>query len=205
MLWDKGRDIVVKSQDLYIDIDIEADGIAGHGSILSIGAQSPFGESFYSEVKPNGSDFLPDHRQFCEDHGLEHERLMIEAPEASVVMGGLDLWLRSLILKYEKQPVFTAYNAAFDWSHVDLAFFKAGIDNIFGVAPFDLKSLAIALNSDWDFTSTIKSGLPKEIIPDSDFTHHALEDARYQQKLHFGMAALLGNKSYRFLTKGDQK
>lgn len=201
-LWAAGREIVVAAPQHYIDIDVEADGIAGHGSMLSIGAQSPTGESFYTEIKPYSQDYLPGHRQFCEAHGLQHERLMDEAPELDVAIGGLQRWLHELGSIDGKAPVFTAYNAAFDWAHVDLAFIKAGVnDNPFGIAPFDLKSLALPLTGDWDFSKTKKSKLPPEIVPDGDFTHHALEDAQYQQKLHFGMAALLGARAYQTITR----
>lgn len=196
-LWTVGRDIVLGAPQLYVDVDVEADGIAGYGSMLSIGAQSPTGENYYSEIRPEGNNFLEGHRQFCEEHGLQYERLMDEAPESAVVMNELKNWLYDLTETYGKQPVFTAYNAAYDWAHVDLSFLRAGIiDNPFGIAPFDLKSLAMPLSGQWDFIKTKKSQLPPEIVPDGDFTHNALEDAQYQQKLHFGMAALLGAVKY---------
>jgi hypothetical protein len=196
-IWQRGQEIVLSAPQLYIDVDVEADGIAGHGSMLSVGAQSPTGESYYSEIKPYDEAFLAGHRQFCEDHGLQHERLLAEAPELQLVMGGFRQWLAELADRHNKPPVFTAYNAAFDWAHVDLSFLRAGVeDNPFGIAPFDIKSLAQPLSGAWDFSKTKKSRLPSIIVPDGDFTHHALEDSRYQQKLHFGMAGLLGRKAY---------
>ena len=192
-LWAEGREIVLGAPQLYVDVDVEADGVAGHGSMLSLGAQSPTGESFYSEIKPYTEDFKPGNRQFCEDHGLERERLMTEAPELATVMPDFAQWLEDLRATHDKKPVFTAFNAGFDWAFVDLYFVKAGFDkNPFGIAPFDLKSLALPLTGEWDWSSTSKSKLPKEIVPEEEFSHHALEDARWQQKLHFGMAALLG-------------
>ncbi|MFZ1301198.1 MAG: hypothetical protein WAQ27_01295 [Candidatus Microsaccharimonas sp.] len=191
-LWERGRSIVLEAPQLYVDVDVEADGIAGYGSMLSVGAQSPTGESFYSEIRPYSRLFLPGHREFCEEHGLERERLFAEAPDVEVAMNGLAQFIAGLEAKYAKKPVLTAFNAAFDFAHVDLAFKEAHVeDNPFGFAPFDLKSLAIPLTGDWNFSLTKKSALPPEIVPDGDFTHHALEDAQYQQKLHFGMAALL--------------
>ncbi len=193
-LYIRGREVVLAAPQNYVDVDIEADGIAGFGSMLSIGAQSPTGESFYSEIKPYSADFLPGHRAFCEEHGLEHERLLDEAPEVHEVMDAYQEWLVELQRKTGKQAVFTAFNAAFDWAHVDLAFVRSGIiENPHGIAPFDLKSLALPL-AGWDWKKTAKSKLPPEIIPNGDFTHHALEDAQYQQKIHFGAAALLGDR-----------
>lgn len=192
-LWAIGREKVLAAPQLYVDVDVEADGIAGHGSMLSIGAQSPTGESFYSEIRPYSKKYLPGHRQFCEAHGLEHERLMDEAPVVEVVMERYRSWIESLLRKTGKKAVFTAFNAAFDWAHVDYAFAKSRLDNPHGIAPFDLKSLAVPVVG-WDWDHTKKSKLPAEILPDGDFTHHALEDAQYQQKIHFGLTSLLGTR-----------
>lgn len=192
----RGKEIVLSAPQLYIDVDVEADGIAGYGSMLSIGGQSPTGESFYSEIKPISEDFRDYQRDFCETHGLQRERLMREAPEYDRVMAEFNEWVAGLSEAQGKPPVFTAFNAAFDWGFVDMYFAKAGFKNPFGIAPFDLKSLALPLTGNWDWSKTSKSKLPDILIPDGDFTHHALEDAQYQQKLHFGMAALLGAEKY---------
>lgn len=193
-VFERGREIVLAARQLYVDVDIEADGIAGHGSMLSIGAQSPMGESFYQEIKPITNDFKPGNREFCEQHGLQRERLLQEAPDFKEVMTDFHSWVTDISKTAGKPPVFTAFNAAFDWAFVDLYFIKAGYEkNPFGIAPFDLKSLALPLTGEWDWTKTSKNKLPAIIIPEGDFTHHALEDAQYQQKLHFGMAALLGS------------
>lgn len=202
VIWDRGREIVLSSPQLFVDVDVEADGIAGHGSMLSIGAQSPSGESFYSEIKPAFPDFLPRNREFCESHGLEHSRLLREAPSFYDVMQEFSRWLEELKVKTSKPLVFTAFNASFDWAFVSLYFVKAGFNkNPFGFAPFDLKSLALPLVGNWDWDQTGKGKLPAIIVPDGDFIHHALEDARYQQKLHFGMAGILGRREYGIIAR----
>lgn len=191
-VFERGREIVLGAPQLYVDVDVEADGIAGYGSMLSIGAQSPTGESFYSEIRPITEDFKPGNREFCEQHGLQRERLLKEAPDFKEVMHKFHTWVTQLEDKTGKPPVFTAFNAAFDWAFVDLYFINAGYDkNPFGIAPFDLKSLSLPLTGEWDWTQTAKNKLPEVVIPEGDFTHNALEDAQYQQKIHFGMAALL--------------
>ncbi len=190
-LYERGREIVLAAPQLYVDVDIEADGKAGHGSMLSIGAQSPTGESYYSEIRPISEDFVLGQREFCETHGLPRERLLQEAPNFEQVMREFAEWLSELMQKHGKPVVFTAFNAAFDFAFVDMYFAKAGMDNPFGIAPFDLKSLALPLTGEWDWSKTSKNKLPPIIVPGGDFTHHALEDAQYQQKLHFGMAGLL--------------
>lgn len=189
---DTGKQIVLAAPQLYIDVDVEADGIAGYGSMLSLGAQSPTGESFYREIRPITEDYKPGNRDFCEQHNLQRDRLLREAPDADSVMSEFFGWVTEISQAAGKQAVFTAFNAAFDWAFVDLYFARAGLENPFGIAPFDLKSLALPLTGRWDWSKTSKSKLPEIIIPEGDFTHHALEDAQYQQKLHFGMAGLLG-------------
>ncbi len=187
-IFEKGQQIVSAAPQLFIDVDIESDGWAGYGSMLSLGAVSPDGQQFYSEIKPLYQEYVPTQRQFCETHGLPRARLLAEAPPFEEVMQSFSLWVTGLS---EKPAVFAAFNAGFDFGFVQLYFLRAGIKNPFGSAPFDLKSLALALNPSWDFSLTAKSQLPSEIIPPGDFTHHALEDAIYQQQLHFGMAGLL--------------
>lgn len=197
-IYNLGREIVLNAPQLYIDVDVEADGIAGFGSMLALGAQSPTGESFYSELKPTTELHVPRQREFCETHNLQRERLHNEAPEASRVMVDFQKWVKGLEDKYHKTPVLTAFGPDFDASFVKLYSAQAGIydDYPFALLPFDLKSLALPLSKNWDWSKTSKNNLPEIIIPEGDFTHHALEDAQYQQKLHFGMAALLGSKIY---------
>lgn len=200
-LWAKGQEIVTASPNIFIEVDVEADGIAGHGSMLSIGAQSITGASFYSEIKPVTSDFIPDQKQFCDEIGLERERLLREAPEANIVMVQFMDWLSGQKTETGKPAVFSAFNAGFDWAFFDLYRYKAGFDpSPFGIAPFDLKSVAITLNPNWDWRETRTSKLPKIILPDEPYIHHALSDAKYQQKIHFGLAGILGNQKYEELT-----
>jgi len=190
-----GAEIVARSPQLFIDVDIEADGIAGNGSMLSIGAKSVTGDSYYTEIKPSSDDFIPANKDFCEQHGLSRDRLLEEAPDLMEAMTSFYKWIEEQSYKSDKQPVFTAFNAAFDWAFVDLYFKKANLENPFGIAPFDLKSLAMALDSKWDWRDTRKDNLPEIIKPDRKFTHNALDDAEYQQEIHFAMAGLLARQN----------
>jgi len=193
-LWQQGQEILRASPQLFIDVDIEADGIAGHGSILSIGAAALDGETFYSELRPASDLFLPGNQAFCAEHGLDRERLLAEALDADVVMRQFYEWVIDLSLKYEKDPVFVGLNAGYDWPFIDLYFTQAGIPNPFGIAGDDLKSLVMPLGGRWDWNDTKKSRMPEAIKPEGDFTHHALEDAQYQQKIHFGAVALFATR-----------
>lgn len=194
-LWSAGREIVAAAPQTYIDVDVEADGIAGYGSMLALGAVSVNGAEYYSEIRPSSEEYIPGNRQFCEEHGLQRERLLDEARPFAEVMEEFHEWTVDNVCRtMGTRAVFAAFNAGFDWGHVDVSFARARLVNPYGVAPFDIKSLMIAYDRTWDWSGSGKDGFPEEIRPNEQFTHHALEDAQYQQKLHFGMAALLNNK-----------
>lgn len=191
---ERGRQIVQDAPQAYIDLDVEADGIPGYGSLRSVGGITPWGEEFYAEIKPHSERFLPKQHQFCEDHGLERERLLTEGRELEDVMHELNNWTQDIVKKHEKESaVLTAFNASFDYPWIDLGMKEAGIEhNPFGIAGFCIKSLAMSLGDGYDWRETAKGNLPGFLIPEGDFTHNALEDAAYQQPIHFAMVGHLG-------------
>ncbi len=189
-----GANHIQLAPQAFIDIDVESDGIAGYGSLLSIGAVSPWGDEFYAELRPVGDRYIPANRAFCEQHGLVRERLLDEGQRPEVAMAAFTDWTRVVVSRESKQcPVFTAYNASYDFPLVDTYYKQFEIANPYGHAAFCIKSLAMALraNAVWDWKQTGKGKLPANVVPEGDFTHHALEDARYQQKIHFRLAGLL--------------
>lgn len=195
---ERGQMIVQKAHELYIDVDVEADGIAGCGSLLSIGAVDPWGEGFYRELRPNDANgFLPGHRAFNNEHGLEHERLRDEGMEPARAMREFAEWAQASRERHQKLGVMVlvGFNNSYDFPLIDLEYARAGEDNPFGHAGYCIKSLAMALQlkKPWQYSwkQTGKSRLPAEVLPDGDFTHHALDDARYQQQVHYGLAGLL--------------
>lgn len=188
-----GQDILQQAPQLYIDLDVEADGVPGYGSLLSIGAVSPFGETFYTELQPSSEKFLPSNRSFAEAHNLERERLIQEGEEPHSALRNLVSWTTDLTELHGKdKAVLAAFNASFDFPWIDLATKEAGIQqNPFGVAGFCIKSLAMALPGEYNWRKTTKGNLPTELVPPGDFTHNALEDAVYQQQIHFALAGKL--------------
>lgn len=192
LLYERGMEIVQNAPQLYLDLDVEADGKAGYGSLLSVGAVSPWGEEFYAELKPTSDVWVQSQRDFAEAHGLERERLIREGKEPAEVMLDLVRWASSLKKKYQKLGcVITAFNASFDFAWVDLEITKANLKSPFGVAGYCIKSRAQGLEDGYDWRDTSKGRLPDSIVPDGDFTHNALEDAIYQQKVHFALAGLI--------------
>jgi hypothetical protein len=189
----QGQEIIQQAPQLYVDLDVEADGIPGCGSLLSIGAVSPYGEVFYTELQPASDKFLPSNRAFAEAHNLERERLLREGEEPQSALRNLTRWVIDLTELHGKdRPVLAAFNASFDFPWIDLAMKEAGVKrNPFGVAGFCIKSLAMALPGTYDWRKTSKGKMPAELVPPGDFTHNALEDAQYQQKVHFALAGKL--------------
>lgn len=192
-----GRDIVLASPQEMIDLDVEANGVPGYGSLLSVGAVTAHGETFYQEIKPTSDRYLRANHDFCEAHNLEHERLMDEGEELSDVMHDLRDWTNDVTQVHQKRsPVLAAFNASFDFPWVDLGFKESGImRNPYGVAGFCIKSMAMALQpTTYDWRQTSKGRLPAEIVPPGDFTHNALEDAIYQQQIHFALVGALATR-----------
>jgi hypothetical protein len=132
----RGRDIIQQAPQLYIDLDVEADGIPGYGSLLSIGAVSPYGETFYTELQPSSEKYLLSNRSFAEAHSLERERLLREGEEPQSAIRNLARWAMDLTeLRNKDKPVLAAFNASFDFPWVDLAMKEAGIQQIRLVSP----------------------------------------------------------------------
>lgn len=202
---ERGEAIVSAAPQLYVDVDVEADGKPGYGSLLSIGAtasrytlsepepndEQSYGlqqEKFYRELKPTSEEYVPSQREFCESHGLVRERLLEEGMEPADAVMELADWENRTRQKFGKESsVAVGFNASFDFPWIDLEMTRAGLDNPFGNAGYCIKSLAQILSPDYDWGMTSKSQLPSDVLPSSDFTHNALEDAIYQQGMHFAM------------------
>lgn len=194
---ERGREIVKKSPELFIDIDVEADGVAGQGSLLSLGAVDPWGDTFYREIQPvEANGFIPDYREFTDTHGMEHDRLLREgAPIGQTLVEFAD-WAKERQAVHEKAGAIAlvGFNASYDYPLVNLEYIRANIESPFGIAGYCVKSLAMALNrEDYSWKQTGKSRLPKELLPEEEFTHHDLDDARYQQAIHYGLIGMLRN------------
>ncbi|MBP7807433.1 hypothetical protein KA047_02960 [Candidatus Saccharibacteria bacterium] len=191
-LYERGREIIQAAPELYVDLDVEADGVPGYGSLRSAGALTPWGDEFHCEIKPTSNLSIPSQDAFCEAHGQERERLLEEGLEPAHAMQGLAEWTLRMQMKYRKLgSVLTAYNASFDFPWINLEMVKAGIDNPYGIAGYCIKSRALELSGKYSWRDTKKSRLPAIIVPEGDFTHNPIEDAHYQQKIHFALVGLL--------------
>ncbi len=192
---ERGREEVHKAPELFIDFDVEADGVAGKGSLLSIGAVDPWGDTFYRELRPNDANgFIQDYREFNDEHGMEHERLMEEGVDPAEAMYDLAEWAKGRREVHEKVGgiALVGFNGSYDFPLVNLEFVRAGIDSPFGHAGYCVKSLAMGLRRDaYSWKRTGKGSLPAIVLPEGDFTHNGLEDAQYQQQVHYGLIGVL--------------
>lgn len=180
-----GEEIIQAAPQLYLDIDVEADGIPGYGSLLSVGAVSPWGDTYYAELKPTSERYIEEYHDFCEAHQLERSYLLQNGRNLNEVMEELQTWTHELVETHHKEhAVLTAFNASYDFPWINLAMQEVGIESPFGVAGYCIKSLANQLSRNYDWRMTSKGKLPAVVVPAGDFTHNALEDAQYQQKIH---------------------
>ncbi|MGB4762054.1 MAG: 3'-5' exonuclease [Candidatus Saccharimonas sp.] len=189
----RGKEVVQSAPQLYIDLDVESDGWPGYGSLLSVGAVSPWGEQFYRELRPTSEFYIPVNREFIAQHGLDYERLCDEGIEPAEAMRQLAEWEAELRERYGKvgKSVLAAFNASYDFPMINLEYVKAGLESPFGITGYCIQSLAQALRPGYDWRNVRKKSLPLEVVPAGDFTHNALEDAIWQQELHFAMVGLL--------------
>ena len=191
----RGRAIVQTARQLYIDLDVESDGPAGIGSLLSVGAVSPFegDEDFYAELRPTDKPGLPHSRKFCEKHGLERARLLQEGEDPREVMLRLRRWVNQLTINHGKSgAVLVAYPSWFDFGLINTTMLEHGLPNPFGLNGHCVQSLAMALGiHSYNWEGLSRANLPPELLPPWPFTHNALQDALYQQAMHFAMVGLL--------------
>jgi hypothetical protein len=190
----KGLDMLLEAPQTIVSVDLEADGVAGMGSMLQLAAKSITGEEFYApSIKPHFDHFIPGHREFNDAHGLEYTRLVATGRPAEEVMGEFHEWAAKLEKDFKKPLVLNGVNAGYDHAILDLYFKTFGYENPFGPAAFDTKSLALIFSANWDWDSTKKSRMPSVLKPQAEFTHDALEDVRYQDQLLLGIVGVLSD------------
>jgi len=161
--------------ELYICVDVETAGpIPGDYSLLSIGActldDQP--QTFYIELKPENANFTP---EAADVHHLSMERLQAEGIPPREALRRFEEWIAAQASP-GMQPLFVAFNAAFDWMFVNYYFLHYLGHNPFGHAAIDIKAFYMGLSGKrWAHTSWrfIDPVYKKE----HSLTHHALQDA----------------------------
>jgi ribonuclease T len=170
-----------ESCEVYICVDVETSGpIPGDYSLLSIGACAIYepASTFYIELKPINESITA---ESINVHKLSMQRLTVEGVAPKEALQRFEEWLKS-VTTFGQQPVFVAFNAAFDWMFVNYYFFHYLGHNPFGHAALDIKALYMGQTGvPWSQTSW------RFIIPEytekPQLTHHALQDALDQADL----------------------
>ena len=175
------------NNDLYISVDIEADGpYPGDYSMLSLGAKAlgidgAAGE-FYVEMRPISENFVPEALAVCEQGGLDREALIRSGVPANQAMTRFRNWLADLAQKTGKRPVFCSFST-WDWAYVYWYFMKYLDKSPMGHSSLDMKSLYLGkYGGTWPETGKkgIKKHHPELLAGAGRHTHNALDDAKEQ-------------------------
>ena len=170
-----------KPNEEFISVDIETSGPNPREyALLSIGActiTEPR-KTFYVELKPDMDGSVEEALAIS---NLSLEKLQKEGVPAKDAMQKFSQWLGDVISE-KSQPVFTAFNAPFDWIFINDYFHRYLGHNPFGHKALDIKALYMGLRkTKWAETSYNK--VNKKTGIEIMLTHHALEDAIQQAKI----------------------
>jgi ribonuclease T len=174
----------------FISVDVETAGPnPGKYALLSIGActiHEPR-ETFYIELQPDKTAFT-DEALAVSNLPLEH--LHKAGTPARVAMTRFADWVEH-VTPIQDQPVFTAFNAPFDWMFVNDYFHRYLGYNPFGHKALDIKALYMGLRkTQWSETSYHQ--IVNECCVDTPLSHHALEDAIQQAKIFQSLLSEIG-------------
>ncbi len=165
-----------------ISVDVETAGPApGAYPLLSIGAclVDDIGTGFYVELKPDRDASIPDALAVS---GLDLATLQRNGTAAPQAMAEFADWVREVSPASTHQPVFVAFNAAFDWMFVQEYFTRYDITNPFGHSAMDIKAYYAGFTGcAWHETSM--RHLAQRYDDVETLSHNALADARDQAQL----------------------
>lgn len=168
-------------QDFFIVVDIEAAGpIPGKYAMLSLGAATLGDpqETFYIELQPDSTSYQ---KEALSISGLSMEDLSISGIPPADAMQQLADWVHTATPE-SQTPVFTAFNAPFDWMFVNEYFHRYLSYNPFGHKALDIKALFMGLYR-VPFSATSHHHITQHFGMTSTLSHHALEDAVQEAKL----------------------
>jgi len=168
-------------QECFISVDIETAGpVPSSYAILSIGAclVDDADQTFYVELQPEHTRAVPEALAVT---GLSIDDLMSRGERPQRAMEMFEDWVLSECPAGHR-PVFTAFNAAFDWMFVADYFERFLGRNPFGHSALDIKAFAMgAGNTSWAATSM--DVLAARHLGGRALTHNALADAQDQAEL----------------------
>ena len=166
---------------IYISVDIETAGPNPTDyPLLAIGAcrvDRPE-VSFYIELIPD--------RQGVEEEALAVSNLDLEALRVNGTHAGEALQAFASWIEQQtggdKQAVFVAFNAPFDWMFIADYFHRYLGHNPFGYQALDIKALYMG-KFDVDWGRTNMAEVTEALAIPIELSHHALEDAQDQARI----------------------
>ena len=177
----------VASLEAYVSVDVEAAGPnPSQYSLLSIGAclVADPQRTFYVELQPVNGNFTPEALAVSR---LSLEELAERGLPPAEAMTRFEAWLAAGVPP-DRQPIFVAFNAPFDWMFVNDYFHRFLGRNPFGHAALDLKAFYMGLTGVHWLETTMRYIAP-HYLSDRQLTHHALCDAQDQAELFCKMLA----------------
>jgi len=185
------------SRELYISVDVEADGpIPAQNSMLSFGAVAywPSGRvlgTFTRNLQPlPGAVQDADTMAWWANQGDAYAKATANPADPAVAMPEFAQWLDDLAISHGAKPVMVGYPILYDgmWLHWYLMRFVKR--SPFSHSGIDIKTLGmLALNT--SYRSVGKRNLKKLFPSNLPHTHVALDDATEQGELFLKMHASL--------------
>lgn len=167
--------------EVYISVDIETAGpVPAAYSILSIGAclvDDPE-TTFYVELKPEHKEVV-ESAMAVSKLSLDILEMMGEPPEVAMRM--FADWVAE-VTPEDHRPIFTAFNAGFDWMFICDYFHRHLGENPFGYSALDIKAFAMG-SADTTWAQTSMNHLAAKHLAGRPLKHHALSDAQDQAEL----------------------
>ncbi|MEP6479160.1 MAG: 3'-5' exonuclease [Rhodoglobus sp.] len=175
------NEVVERRPETYVSVDVETAGpTPGEYSLLSIGAclvDQPE-RGFYIELKPVSTAVVESSLAIG---GLSIAGLTETGVEPETAMLRFEEWLATEV-PAGHVPVFTAFNAPFDWMFVSDYFQRFLGRNPFGHSALDMKAYYMGMSgSTWAQTSM--RFLSPRYLGGRPLSHNALGDARDQAQL----------------------
>ncbi len=173
--------------EIFIAVDVEAAGPSpGKYSLLSLGAclVADPERHFYIELQPTTPEMDPETYAI---HGLSLDRLNEYGLPPKDAMTQFEAWIHS-VTPPEKNPIFVALNAPFDWMFVNDYFHRFLGRNPFGYAALDMKALFMGLTR-LPWSQTNLRTMSEYYGEQHELTHHALRDAQDEALLFQKMLA----------------
>jgi len=167
-------------KETYISVDVETAGPnPSQYSLLSIGACLVFDPSktFYVELQPVNDAFTSEALQIS---GLKMEKLKAHGLPPEQAMRQFSDWVSQITP--DRQPVFVALNAPFDWMFVADYFHRYLGQNPFGHKALDIKAFYMGRN-DTLWNDTGFEAITKHYRIEQSLNHNALQDAVAQARL----------------------